>query len=58
MYYPMDRREYDKKIRGRNTYWLRYGRKSLIGVSKNFGSKDDKPSWIFNYLRGIKMNTV
>lgn len=57
----MDRGEYRKKIRGHNSNWLRYGNKSLVGLTRStadIGSKTHPPTCIFNYLRRVKMHTV
>ena len=63
VYYPMDRAVYKKTIRkrGKNTKWLRYGSKSLRGVSiasADIGAKNHPPTCLFNYMKRIKMFTA
>lgn len=47
--------------RGRNTRWLRYGKKSLKGVSiasADIGAKKHPPTCLFNYMKRVKMYTA
>jgi hypothetical protein len=44
------------KKRGRNTRWLRYGKRQIKGVAKataDLGSSKHPPICIFNYLKKI-----
>ena len=60
VYYPMDKADYHKQ-RKNNTKWFRYGESSLKGMARataDIGSTKHPPSWFYNYLLKIKMNTV
>ena len=63
VYYPMDRIEYNrtlKKDRSRNTLWLRYGRKSLKGLSLSSAEfyTNHPPTCLLQYFLRVRMNTV
>ena len=63
LWYPMDRDEYDRTISesGRNTYWLRYGYESRVGLSRISPDHESDKSpcpWIFKFLDDVKMDTV
>ena len=63
VWYPMDREEHKKTIglKGRNSYWFRYGYKSRVGLAKataNWGTEDNVHPWFFKYLDDVKMDTV
>ena len=62
VWYPMDREEYDKTIneKGRNTYYMRYGYTSRLGIAKatsSWGTEDHVSPWFFKYVDDVKMNT-
>jgi len=59
----MDRKVYKKMIYkpGKNTYWLRYGKKSLKGIAQSTQTSSkakSPPAWFYQYLMKVKMNTV
>jgi hypothetical protein len=59
----MDIEEYNRTIKkpGRNSYWLRNGYKSRLGIAKamaDYGEESHPNSYNFKYLDNIKMNTV
>lgn len=63
VYYPMDRTEYAralKKDKSRNTLWLRYGRRSLKGVSLSMAEfySSHPPTCLVRYFGRIRMDTV
>jgi len=63
VYYPMDREEHRRTLRykNRNTLWLRYGKKSLKGISMSLadlGSDSHPPTCYINYFKRVKMNTA
>lgn len=63
VYYPMDRLEYAralKKDKNRNTLWLRYGRKSLKGLSLSMAEfyQNHPPTCLVQYFGRVHMNTV
>ena len=63
VYYPVDREEYKRTInlKGRNTKWLRYGKRSIKGLTMAAGEYDaQKPraECFFNYMKRIYMDTV
>lgn len=62
VWYPMDRDEYKATIKesGRNSYWLRYGYSSRLGIAKGtaaWGTDDYMSPWFFKYVDDLKMDT-
>lgn len=63
VYYPMDRETYSKEINesGRNSYYLRYGYKSRLGLAKitaPWGTDDYSHPFFLKWVDGVKMDTV
>ncbi len=61
IYYPVDRDEYDRVIRKRNTLWLRHGDHTLLGLAKAsvpYGQEDHPRLCWFRYFRRIRMDTA
>ena len=59
----MDMDEYDKEIvkPGKNSYWLRHGYRSRLGLSKatsDWGKDNPSNPWMFKYLDEVTMDTV
>ena len=63
IFYPMDKKVYNEqiKIKGKNSYWFRYGYASRLGLTKataDWGSESHPSPWFYKYLDDIKMDTV
>lgn len=63
VYYPMDVEEHEKEIDkpGKNTFWMRHGYRSRVGLSKltaDWGKDNASSPWQFKYLDDLKMDTV
>mmetsp|Transcript_18799 Transcript_18799/g.17933 ORF Transcript_18799/g.17933 Transcript_18799/m.17933 type:complete len:182 (-) Transcript_18799:992-1537(-) len=62
VFYPISKEEYLSKLHTKaNVNWLRYGQKSLEGISRasaDYGEDNHMSTWWFKFLLKVKMDCI